>query len=131
MKIKIGFIFCFILLSSLSHAGGIYDCTVANVLSLSEDGIFKSMEGNYGVGKKFIVDRSTGEMKGELKNNEPLGKLELLNEGNSIQSFSAITKNRSSRLASYIYVQEFSKNKLKPFFYVDLHLVYSGTCSSL
>jgi hypothetical protein len=131
MKIKSLLLFCFILLPSLSNAENVYDCTVKNVLSLSETGIFEKMDSNYGIGKRFIIDRSTGEMKGQLANNEALSKLELLNEGNSIQSFAAISKNGSSRLASYIYVQEFSKNNLKPFFYVDLHLIYSGTCSSL
>ncbi len=131
MKIKDFFLFCFILLPPPLHAENTYNCIVKNVLSLTEDGIFEKTLNNYGIGKRFMVERSTGEMKGQLTNNAPLEKLELLNEGNSLQSFAAISKNRSSRLASYIYVQEFSKGKLKPFFYVDLHLVFSGTCSSL
>jgi hypothetical protein len=129
MKIKSLLLICFIL-PSLSNAENVYDCTVKNVLSLSETGIFVKMDGNFGIGNRFIIDRSTGEMKGQLANNNALSKLELLNEGNSFQSFAAISKNRSSRLAKYIYVQEFSKNNLKPFFYVNLHLIYSGTCSS-
>lgn len=131
MKLRCLFILFSILPSSPIYAEGIYDCTVKNVLSLSDTGEFKKMDGKYGIGKRFMVDRATGEMKGQLMNNQALDKLELLNEGNSFQSFAAITKNRSTRLGSYIYVQEFSKKTLKPFYYVDLHHIYSGTCSSL
>ncbi len=132
MNLKYFFILIILLLSSPSHAEkSIYVCEVKSALYLSENGTFKKREGNYGVGKKFIVDRSTGEMKGELTNNTGFSKLVLLNKGNSVQSLAAITTNRSSKTASYIYVQEFSKNQLKPFFYVDFHHIYSGTCSSL
>lgn len=131
MKLRCIFTLLFLLPSSGLYAEGTYDCTVKKVLSLSDEGFIEKTDGNYGVGKRFIVDKSTGVMQGQLSNNGPFVKLEILNDGNAMQSFAAITKNRSTRLASYIYVQEFSKNNLKPFFYVDLHLIYSGTCSSL
>lgn len=131
MNFKYIFILICISQSSVLLAEGIYDCTVKNVLSLSETGTFEKMDSNFGIGKRFIVDRATGEMKGQLANNKGLTRLELLNDGNSLQAFSAVSKNRSTRLASYIYVQEFSKKDLKPFFYIDLHLIFSGTCGSI
>lgn len=108
-----------------------YICTINQILDLTNkgkmikhDGIYKSL-----VGEKFTIDRNSGDMIGLPFSTKSYKDVTVLDKGSSSNSYKAIiTSHPPNMWVMYIYVKEFTKGKMKPFWGTEDNKIFSGQC---
>ena len=123
------------LLSAASAvAGDDYRCTIEKVATPTENsGSVQKMLAAYYVGKIFTAERRTGLMAGALKNTfeKPPTVVDEGSEQSSFKVVTTLTVGEPGVVGSSIkvlVVNEFAKSDKKPFLFLDIDNVYSGTC---
>ena len=111
-----------------------YRCTIERVVTPTHDSdsVQKMLTAQY-VSKSFTVERRTGLMAGALKNSFEKPPL-VVDQGSKANSYKVIATLKVGEpgvvgsSVKVLVVNEFSAGAKKPFLYLDLDVVYSGTC---
>ena len=122
----------FILFSLQLHsAESIYICTVDQVLELSDKGILEETKGTYTsvIGKRFTIDRNSGDMIGYPFATKSYKSITVLDKGSTENAYKSISISHPPNIwAMYVYVKEFQKGKMKPFWGNEGSYIFSGNC---
>lgn len=122
-----------LLIPALCSAGELeYRCAVRTELSLEGDGNIKPYPRPIEMGKLFSVDRVSGKVISAPLRNLTAAEVKVLNRGDKDHTFellSVSSPNFGKATTDFLVIQEFVKNKKKPFVAVTSSgEVYSGIC---
>ncbi len=128
--------FIFALLNSHSAWGGDkeYHCKIKSIFDLSDDGNLKLSDNNRLL-TTFLVDKTSGLMKGGWLGNEVWPIKTIIDSGGSKQAFKLLTLSadvwgtNGGKNASYLYVMEYADSTEKPFMYTSGFKVVTGVCT--
>jgi len=126
----------FSLLSSHSSWGGVkeYHCTIKSVFQLSGDGNLKLLDDN-GLLGTFVVDKTSGLVKGDWLDNEHWPTKMIIDSGSSEQSYKLLILSKDvvgpngGKHAQYLQVEEYVETFEKPFTHINGSIVTTGACS--
>ena len=126
----------FALLNSHFSWGGEkeYHCTIKAVFNLSGDGNLKLL-GDNGLLGTFIVDKTSGLVKGDWLSNEYWPTKTIIDSGSSKQSFKLLILSEDvigtngGKHAQYLRVEEYAETFEKPFMHTDGSDITTGVCS--
>lgn len=131
MKKKAILFVTFILISFNSYALPDFKCKVLEVYTLENDGSLsqKTDVAKKFLNKKFVVERSTGKMIGQLSNHGSGGQPKVYNYLPKENGFKAITVYSPNPSVSYLQINEYEKGEKYPFFFKSAWGgMMSGTC---
>lgn len=130
MRLILGFLMLFFNSYVYSKELASYKCEIK---SISDSYDVKNLE-RYYLGQIFYVDRTTGEMSGRLRNdyvNKPI-VIDLGSADNAFKVIGYLKIGEGMGRGSNLYalnIEEFVKNELKPFTYMDNSMVFRGYCT--
>ena len=106
-----------------------YKCKVDHAKTLGPSG---QLEGsnytNRFVGLEFVVDKYNGRITGGVSNHDAFTQPKVLDYGSGSQAFKVITIYQGFVSVKYLYIEEFSPKKQKPFIYIESNNVINGLC---
>jgi hypothetical protein len=110
-----------------------YMCTVATELHLNDDGSLTPYPRPLALGKRFAVDRSTGNLIESAPSlwSIPGEKVSVLSHGNRSNSFKATYTSPAAEQGvfhSLLMVEEYTDGVSKPFLLSSEGSVYAGVC---
>jgi hypothetical protein len=113
-----------------AHSFVSYVCNIEHVNRLSEDGTIDTDIEHPWIkqGSTFVVERETGKMSGDLTTENWPGRIEVLDQGSSSQSYKAIHVNPPHIRVRLVVIREYEKVNAKPFLVVDDTRMFTGTC---
>lgn len=121
-----------LLIPALCSAAALeYRCTVSTELFLQDSGNIKPHARPIEIGKSFSVDRVSGKVVSSPLRNLTAAEVKVLNHGDKDQTFEllSVSSPNGKATADFLVIQEFVKNKKKPFVAVtSIGEVYSGIC---
>ncbi|MBI4005993.1 MAG: hypothetical protein HY356_04940 [Gammaproteobacteria bacterium] len=126
-----------ILICQLSAFAAEYECTIKDVLRLSDTGAFVThgWSANY-LNRKFLVDRDTGKVTGTTALKARLVNYDLdyipqvLDYGDKSDSFKAITLFEKTGQFALLQINTSTEDDEKSFFYhTYIDMILTGTCT--
>ena len=108
-------------------------CKVIESKDTTGDGLHQETEfSKLYLGKKFTLNKDSGEMNGGVSNHNASGKPQILDHGNTQQNFKAITVYEPYVTIDLIQISHSkNKNNQSSFLFVSGTKTMSGLCSKL
>ncbi len=135
--IKASALFIFILINPLSVYAGEFQCSIKNVLKLSDTGSFAThgWSANY-LNREFTVERETGKvimttaLKVRLSNFDRDHSPQLLSSGDNDDVFKAITVFEKKGQYALLQINKTIEGNPRPFFYhTGIDMILTGVCA--
>lgn len=116
-----------------AYSGDAYKCTVHDAASVSSEGKLDTINGFVNIYKdkktEFVVDRKTGRILSKLiSNHNSFGNPEILDKGSKNQSFKVITIYKPFVQVDYLYIKSWVDSPDKPFYFLSMDGLVTGTC---